>query len=327
MINGPIKKYTNFPLVLLVLFLVLFTLFDRAFISVGNIISILHNNTYIFIFCVGYAFVLTCGGLDLSAGMQISVVSTVAGILGYEEIPWLVVLVISLSIGVMCGAVNAFIIARMRVPYSFATLSTYIAFYGISHLISQGKSYWISPDSIRSVITGSFLFLPVDVWLVLLSLAVLSTIFNHTYLGSHIIAVGEDPRAAAESGVSVQNTKSLSILLGSFFFAIAALVYISKKGVSNLADGVDFFQITGFPGAYLAVTAAGKRGRIRKGSFLALRFWLGVCTLLMLENGVNMMEWGTELECIVTAFVLILATSQDYKNSQDYDNLHDATKT
>lgn len=321
------KEYFNFPLVLLAVFVVFFSLADRSFATVQNITSIIYNNTYIFIFCIGYSFILTCGGLDFSAGMQISIVSTVAGVLGYMKVPWPTVLAVSLGSGLLCGAVNAFIIARMRVPYAFATLSTYIAFYGISHIISQGKAYWISPDSFRSIIIGDFLFVPVDVWLLIFGLIALEVIFNRTYLGSHIIAVGENAQAAAASGVSVRNTKNLSIILGSLFFSVAALVYISKKGSSNPVDGIDFFQITGFPGAYLAVTAAGKRGRIKKGMLLPVRFFLGVCVILVLDNGLKLLEWSAELECVITALVLILATSQDYRHSHGFDRAHEGTLT
>lgn len=316
------KEYVNFPLAILVLLLVFFSLADRSFATLNNIASIIYDNTYIFIFCIGYAFILTCGGLDFSAGIQISVVSTVAGVLGYLDVPWPVVLAVSIGTGLLCGAVNAFVIAQMRVPYAFATLSTYIAFYGISQIISQGKAYWVSPDSFRAIIIGDFFFVPMDVWLMVFSLVTLEIIFNRTYLGSHIIAVGENAQAAAASGVSVTNTKTLSTILGSLFFAITALVYISKKGSSNPVDGIDFFQITGFPAAYLAVTAAGKHGRIKKGILLPVRFFLGVCAILVLDNGLSLLGWSSELECVITAIVLILTSFKDYRYSHGSDWWH-----
>lgn len=329
-VKNPMKKfnreYINFPLILLVLFVVFFSLAGHSFATLENFTSIIYNNTYIFIFCIGYSFILTCGGLDFSAGMQISIVSTIAGVLGYLDVPWPIVLIVSLGSGVLCGAVNALIIARMHVPYAFATLSTYIAFYGISHIISHGKAYWISPESFRAIIIGKILFVPMDVWLLILSLVALEVIFNRTYLGSYIIAVGENSPAAAASGVSVRNTKSFSLILGSLFFAITALVYISKKGASNPADGIDFFQVTGFPGAYLAVTAAGKHGRIQKGRLLPVRFFLGVCAILVLDNGLELLGWDLELECVVTASVLILATSQDYRHSHEFYRTHAETQ-
>ena len=90
---------------------------------------------------------------------------------------------------------------------------------------------------------------------------------------------------------------------------------------------VVWIQITGFPGAYLAVTAAGKRGRIKKGMLLPVRFFLGVCVILVLDNGLKLLEWSAELECVITALVLILATSQDYRHSHGFDRAHEGTLT
>ncbi len=312
------KKWVDtelFPYILLLVLVLVFALADRDFLSIDNIVDILLNNTYVIVFCVGYAFILTCGGIDLSAGMQISLVSVVTSVLSYEHVPAFLVLLAAITVGLAAGGLNALLVAKMRIPYSMATLSSMILFYAISSLVSGGKSYWVSPESVRKIFIGSYLGVPGDLWILIFSLAVLTVVFKYSHIGNHMIAVGENPTASSRIGVNVEFVRAASLVVGSLFFALTALMFISQKGVSKATDGVDFFQITGFPAAYMAVAAAGKQGRIRKCSYLALRFTVGASVLIVLNNGITLLNLGIELEYLFTGIVLVLAMSQGYKKS------------
>ena len=208
-----ILEKDNISALILVGIVVFFSIMVRSFWSLDNLKSIFFDQTYVFLFSIGYAFIMTSGGVDLSAGMQISVVSVVVGVLSHYDMPWYVLIAAGIFAGLLCGAVNSFMISGMRVPYSIATLSAAILFFSAAYFISKGKAYWIAPSRMRMFITKSIVLFPGDIWIVLLGFVIFAVIFNHTYMGTHMIAVGLDARSSELSNIKLNRVRSFSLIM------------------------------------------------------------------------------------------------------------------
>ncbi len=138
------------------------------------------------------------GGIDISIGPLLTLVNvTVVQIfltrLGYTS-P-LVVVPVALSIGLLSGAFNGFLVAIVRIQPIVATLGTY--------LIYSGLAVWIMPSPGGKVppwlasLSGGWSLLPVAV--VLLAWWGLT----RTLYYEQLMATGGDDRAAYTAGVNV----------------------------------------------------------------------------------------------------------------------------
>ena len=117
----------------LILVIVVFTSISPQFMSAGNIVIMSKHVAINALLAIGVTFVILTGGIDLSVGSIVGLTAMIAGSLINEGIviqqlgiiiyphTWMVI-VISLLIGTLMGAINAWIITRFNVAPFIATL-------------------------------------------------------------------------------------------------------------------------------------------------------------------------------------------------------------
>src|SRR5712691_5352077 len=103
--------------------LIFFSITGSGFLSFFNLQSIVANMAIALLMALGQTFVIISGGIDLSTGFVMGLVSVVAAqvmsALGNAlPLPLVVILatVVGSLTGIVVGGVNGFIIGRLRVP-------------------------------------------------------------------------------------------------------------------------------------------------------------------------------------------------------------------
>ena len=120
------------------------------FLSQYNILSFLRYNSMFALIALGMAFVIITGGIDLSVGGTAAMASVVAALLSPYH--WAAGLLAGMAAGLAVGALNAFIITRMRIQPFIATLATMLAAYGTGLLLAGNQSVSVSYDTGFTVI-------------------------------------------------------------------------------------------------------------------------------------------------------------------------------
>jgi ribose/xylose/arabinose/galactoside ABC-type transport system permease subunit len=292
-------------MVVMLALIIMFSFISPFFLTWQNIFNLINQNTYFIIASVGLAFVMIGGGIDLSVGYQMSLVGVITAIcMTVLLLPvWL-----SVSIGLVTGMLLGFtigvIVTRLKVFPLIATLAMSTVYQGISYQISQAKTYRQFPASFRLLSTGGILGLRYDV---LLAAAVVlggAYIFNQTYLGRHILAVGGNREAARLSGIPVNKITVFVYTLCGFLFAVATMDMISKSNTttSTFGPGTEFTCMT-------AAIIGGISFKGGKGSMGGLV--VGVFVLQILGNGMQLAGWGTYSQYIVKGLILLLAIGFD----------------
>ena len=93
------------------------------------------------IIAIGVTFVIITAGIDLSTGATIGFAGMLcANLLYHYNLPAGVIMLISVLTGLACGAVNGFIITKLRVPEFIATLSTQYLFRSLWSLYLRSES-------------------------------------------------------------------------------------------------------------------------------------------------------------------------------------------
>ena len=116
-------------LISLAVLIVFFTITNDNFLTANNIFNILRESSIAGIVAVGVAMVIITAGIDLSTGAIIGFVSMLCSwlIFYYGLSAWQIMLVAIIA-GSLCGAVNGFVVTKLRVPEFVATLSTQYLF-------------------------------------------------------------------------------------------------------------------------------------------------------------------------------------------------------
>ena len=144
--------------IVLVLIAVLFHfLTDGLIFTSMNLTNLILQNSYVVILILGMLPVILTGNVDLSVGSILAFVGAVAAILqvnlGWGTVPTLLV---SLVIGTAIGAWNGLWIAAFDIPPFIVTLSTQLAFRGLTQVVLNGAS--IGPfDQTFRWISSSFI--------------------------------------------------------------------------------------------------------------------------------------------------------------------------
>ena len=198
----------KFPLILFLALLVWLSVQSPYFLSWQNISLMLVQSVPLAILCFGLVCVIAVGGDDVvSGGIDLSLPATaVLGVallsLGLAEwhTPYLLLLALLAAVCLLCGAINGFLVLAAGLPPLLATLSTAVAFTGLTDLLTGQR----------------FQFL-----------------LHHSRFGQHVQAVGGNRDMAQMSGLNVRRLTLQVWLLAGIAAGLAILPLLSQGSGSS----------------------------------------------------------------------------------------------
>lgn len=131
---------------------------NGLFISSRNISNLLNQTGYIAVLAVGMTLVIIIRHIDLSVGFLSGFLAAIAtiGMVSWH-LPWYVVIVMALALGVLAGALTAFLVAQLGIPAFVATLGGWLAYRGALLLVLAGTGTIIIPDATFNAIGNGFI--------------------------------------------------------------------------------------------------------------------------------------------------------------------------
>lgn len=149
------QKYT------MIIVLVLVTLFftwgtQGKILYPQNINNLISQNAYVFVLATGMLLcILTGGNIDLSVGSVVCFVGALCGIfMETMGLPDGVAIILSLLVGALIGAWQAFWIAYVRIPPFIVTLAGMLMFRGLSNVALNGKTLPIKSETFVKLFGG-----------------------------------------------------------------------------------------------------------------------------------------------------------------------------
>ena len=138
---------------------------DAAFVTPGNLSNLFRQMAITGMLACGMVFVIIAGEIDLSIGSQLGLLGGVVAILTVNQGwgTWSAIGAV-LVLGLLIGAVNGYIVTKMRVPSFIVGLGGMLAFRGIVLFITGSSTIAPAPDNLISIGQG---FVPpgVSVWI------------------------------------------------------------------------------------------------------------------------------------------------------------------
>jgi ribose transport system permease protein len=180
---------------------------------------------------VGMTFVLLTAGIDLSVGSNMYLSVVCAGLLmrsiGLEIVP---ALVVSLLVGTLYGAFNAFCIIRLKIIPFMTTLATLVIGRGLGTALTESQQIDF-PERMnafgQTMVLG---FIPMPIVVFALAVLVAWFILTHTQFGRQVYAVGNDIEAAKKAGINTDRTLTMVYILSGFCAGLAGFVLASQLG-------------------------------------------------------------------------------------------------
>jgi ribose transport system permease protein len=160
-------------------------------------------------------------------------------------LPYVVAVGLALVCAMGVGAVNAFFIAKLKVPSIIVTLGTMMLSRGLAQVITEGAQRNTSLPDVFGVlgslgIPGTTIRLPI---LVMIVLIIAAFIFERkTIAGRRTYLIGANKEAARLSGINVAKHLTALYIFSALLAGIAGILLASefKSGVSSRAMGYEF---------------------------------------------------------------------------------------
>ena len=253
------------------------TLFDLRLVAVHAMI--------VGIAAMGMTFIIISGGIDLSVGSAIALVSVATAIVLERGGGPVFALSVALGVGAVCGLYNGLLITILRLPPFIATLGT-LGFY-------RGVAKWMS-GSIP--ITAPTQGLALGLFLVV--------VLRYSILGQHAYAIGSNEATARLCGVRVARTKVSLYVLAGLLTGLAGLMQFARltQGDPTVAIGLELDIIA-------AVVIGG--GSLSGGQGSILGTLTGAVLMAYLRNRSTVLGWPNFVEEMIVGHIIIVAVAVD----------------
>ncbi|MBD8061742.1 ABC transporter permease [Oceanitalea stevensii] len=273
------------------------------FSSSSNVTNVLVNAAILAIVGYGMTLVIAVRGIDLSVGSAQALAACVAAAAVNAAGP-LVGAIVGIAVGAGLGLVNGLIVTQLRVPGFIATLSTMSVFRGLVLLFTGGAPIMIASVGFKSVSTSSVLGVPVPFLLAVVLGAAAVFVLGRMRFGKHVVAVGDNPEAAVDTGISVNRVLLWAYLVAGASAGVGGVLLASQLGAVNgsVASGLELQAIAIV--VLGGTSMAGGRPRIA-GTFVA------ALLLSMINSGLNLLNVPSFYQYVALGALLVFALSID----------------
>ncbi len=304
-----------------------------TFLTIDNWRTIAVQTVIVGTAALGMTIVMIAGGIDLSAGSTVALVTVCVALLVKKVDPLLpesiralgllmpAALVLGVVIGGMCGAINGALIASLRVVPFIVTLGSYTAYRGLATWLASSTTVYIPADArawwlsriLKTEPQPSWLLVAPGVW-ALLGLSVLvALVLRYTLLGRYVYAIGSNEATARLCGINVPLVKVTVYTLGGLAMGLAGVLqfaYLGGIGDPTSAGGLELQVIA-------AVVIGG--GSLSGGEGTVLGTLIGCLIMSVLKNGCVHADIPNSSQDIIIGIIIVAAVTLDRLRRRESD--------
>jgi simple sugar transport system permease protein len=286
---------------------------NPTFFTVGNVFTLLRSSIVTGIFAMGVLIVIISGGIDVSftAIGVFALYSTVKLLLRFapDASIW-VAFIIAAMIGLGLGLINAFFIARFKLPTLIVTLGTLSMFHGFLLFAIGNQIIRDVPPALTEFARAVVVQIPQErgmanlhpaVFLLLAIVIIVWLLLRYTMLGRGIYALGGAAEAAERAGFNVTRIQYFIYGFVGLLSGIAGMTFGALARQANPQDivGMELNVIAAvvLGGAYLT----GGRGTV-------IGTLLGVILVVIANNSLILIGVPTVWQRVVIGLIILVGT-------------------
>ncbi|WP_273324685.1 ABC transporter permease [Vallitalea guaymasensis] len=325
------RKLTDmekYLLIIMIGYIILVSFVNPMFLSFETLFDMLRSGSGTMILALGVMIVIISGGIDVSF-TSIAIIGAYCAInlmLKFNINNIYFAFLVSGSIGIFLGSINAIIIYFFKLPTLIVTLGTSSVFYGFMTTFIGTKSIPLAqmPSSLvdfgsKNILTLSSKHgnygLSVFIIIIVILLFITWFIMQKTMLGRKIIAIGNNEEFAKRIGVNILQTKLFIYCYMGLLSGIMGIIYFSDLKIVNPVTLV---------GSELMIIAAVVIGGVKLtgGHGTILGTVLGVLLIQLFKSTLVFLGLSTSwndlfIGCILIFSVCIISYKEKLRNQKE----------
>jgi len=288
----------------------------EGFFSARVLLNFLSDNAVLGVAAIGLTFVILSGGIDLSVGSVVGLVSIVLAILvDGTGLPPTLAIALVLAGGTIFGAGMGTLIHYYALPAFLVTLGGMFFARGLGFMIKLESMPITKLNAIvdgMTVSLGERYELPATalVFLVLLALAI--GVAHFTRFGRNVYAVGGSEPSAVLMGLPVARTKVGVYALSGFCSALAGVVYTFYTSSGNPTAGTGL-ELDAIAAVVVGGTLLSGGVGLVAGTLIGVLIFGMIQTIITFQGNIN--SWWTRIiiGLLLLAFILLQKVIQSKK--------------
>jgi len=309
-------KSKAFTLLVILVVIVVFFWYvspNHSYLGVRNITSILNSMVLYILFAVAVSMPLIFGEFDLSPGyVGTAAGATMATLFVEAGLPWYLIVIICLLLGIAFGLINAVLINEFRIQSFIATLAvgSFLA-RGVSYIVPSGRPLafedpvigWIGTYKIS--LFGVDKLVPVSVIISLLVIVVYGVILSKSKFGRSIYLCGGGRQAARLAGLNPRRLSYIVFANSGMLGALGGILFAARLKTGDLTgtNSYSFPAVTAC--IFGGITFGGGTGNM-------LGCFLGLLIINGFNNGLQIMRFSTYWQNVAAGVLLLLALTIDF---------------
>jgi ribose/xylose/arabinose/galactoside ABC-type transport system permease subunit len=316
------------PFIGLVFVIILFSsLRYDTFFRISNFELIFRQTAVVGTGALGMTLIIIAGGIDLSVGSAIALVTVSIGLFLPHNISdpdtgersvtrgvsaWLAALG-GIGVGTLCGVMTGTLVTRLKLIPFIITLGMMSILRGLAQRLASNSMVYPNAEQTEQTFLAKLLqplspdhlwLLTPGVWLMLVLAILVAAMLRYTRFGRHIFAIGSNEQTARLCGVPIERTKLFVYMLGAALAAVAGVLQFSYLGMGDptTANGMELDII-----AAVVIGGASLNG----GQGTITGSLIGALIMSVVSNGCNKMGLENNVQLIVTGSIIILAVALD----------------
>jgi len=296
------SSYFVYIAFLLIFAVMAITLRNDGFLDAQNLLNIVLQTAPITVMAVGAVFVLSTGEIDLSIGAVVALAALISAV-ELREHGLIVGIAAGVLTGLVVGLINGILVTKLRLPSFLVTLGMMGLVTGLAQQITQLQAV-PTIDIGYNGLFGSGSIGGVSTLILWSALAVVvgHFIYRHTRTGAHVLAAGDNARAARVSGIRVDRIKIGVLMASGLCAAVAGMLYTGRlHGATYSLGSSDLLTVIA------AVVVGGTRLFGGKGSIVGAL--IGSIILGMLNNGLILAGLSDSEQQIARGLIILVAVA------------------
>src|ERR671911_184803 len=222
----------------LIVLMVVMSLLSPLFLTVGNLLNTSRFFVEVGLMALGMTLIIITGGIDLSVGSNLALVSVAVGFSFAAGLPLPLSILFGLVVGMAAGLFNGLFITFLDLHPLVVTLGTLALFQGLAYGLSKAQAVSDFPGWFAYFGQAYLGPIPGQLFIFVMAVAVVWVILSRTSFGRYVYAIGNNEEAARFSGVPIRRVKVAIYTATGLLVAIASVIYTSRVYTARGDSGV-----------------------------------------------------------------------------------------
>lgn len=281
-----------------------FTLFcalqGNSFIaSAGHIQLLFRSIATVSLTSYALSLNLNSGRFDFSLG-SIALLSSVvsASFVTTHDLGPGVMLLLSIVVGLLLGAFSGLLYVLLKLPAIITSLGVTLMYEALAYMYTDGKGVSFGTEKNLTAVSSNVVFM---IAVIVIAILVMTLLFDHSKFGYNYNALKNGQKVAVNTGIKEVSNAIICYVIAGGLMGVEGYITATVSGTIQMA--LNFGTIGVMFTAFLPMFIGGFIGRFINGH---IGMVLGAMTSAFISLGFVRLGLSTEIQSLVSAFVLVL---------------------